>query len=472
MTQNTSIHYPCLDRTPADIFSQENLNRVTSYILSWRQGPGSIGALHLHSCWGKTSVLSKRYHGITAASSWPIMNAVLALHRQTSADSWIQMADEIVSQLLYLQAPEGGFIHASGEFEPTYTCQETCPIHQGMPLLALLAYAGAESVNPRLLRQIRPAIDRHWRWFNSEGWRRGNNWSGPLTSGWCGVTNQDLTIVATLALYGKVFGDWSRYEEFGKPVLKRYLGPDYYYEQFGLFERGDKPHFVERTNYFDVILEMLEIIRVNTGDATILPVETNVVKHLQDAAYRGEDGLTYLAWGAQSDPEDRAKFTGWIRSPCVVGALPGLIRAMRHHQQAVPSPDTAALIHELERTMAAWTYSDGTLPGALNSEDPIMSIVPSSEIFRIWLNLIERLGDGLSDPTLTPPPTVSRTFGSVTYRSGPKLWTIERDGIRRFAGLKSNPSAIVIGPDEELPGAVWAELENCDFVECIGSKGS
>ncbi len=400
----TTLYYPRLEMTPAEVFSQEYLNRVTALVKSWQQGPGSIGALHLHSCWGKTSVLGKRYHGITAATSWPLMNAVLTLHRQTRADSWSQMADEIVSNVLYLQSPEGGFVHASGEFEPTYTCRETCPIHQGMPILALLAYAGAEGADPRLLRRIRPAIDRHWQWFHGEGWRRGNQWSGPLPCGWCGVTNQDLTIVAALAFYGKIFGDWSRYEQFGKPVLDRYLGPAYYYDQLGLFERGDKPHFVERTNYFDVILEMLEIIRLCTGDAGILSVETNIVNHLQDAAYRGEDGLTYLAWGAETAPEDQARVTGWIRSPCVVGALPGLVRAMRHHQKVAPSSHTAALIAELEKTMAAWTYSDGMLPGALNSEDPIMSIVPSSEIFRIWLNLIERLGDGLTDPVQIPIP--------------------------------------------------------------------
>jgi hypothetical protein len=38
------------------------------------------------------------------------------------------------------------------------------------------------------------------------------------------------------------------------------------------------------------------------------------------------------------------------------------------------------------------------------------------------------------------------------------MWSIERDKVRAFAGLKDNPSGIAIGPDEEIAGADFSKL--------------
>ena len=54
---------------PEDVWTQETFNRAHAQLMSWQQGPGAFGDLHLHACWGESSVLSRRYHGQTVAGS-------------------------------------------------------------------------------------------------------------------------------------------------------------------------------------------------------------------------------------------------------------------------------------------------------------------------------------------------------------------------------------------------------------------
>lgn len=462
-----TLTYPRLGISPDDVFTQETFEKLTAYLFSWQQAPGAFGGLHLHPCWNETSSLTRRYHGQTAFFSLFLIDGVLRLHEVTGDKRWEKMAHQIVENLLFLQATEGGFIHASAEFEPTYTCQETCPIHQFIPVQTLLRYAEWEGARTELREEVREAIDRHWQWFQGEWWMRGNGWQQPLQlPGWCGVTNQDLVVVAALAWYGRVFGDHSRYEEFGKPVLDAYLSPAYYHKKLGLFERGDKPNFVERTNYYDIILDALEIIHACTADERIPPVIENIILNFEGAVFQTPDGLIHLAWGADTDPVDKTRILGWRREQIVMAAYPAhlvhLRRFLKHHD----SPVIQALTGGLEKTLAAYTYADGTIPGSLG-KNSLLSIVPGSDVLRYWLFLIHYLGTSLKSPTRREAVRIIRKTGTLEWATNHRLWQISEDGIRQFGGLKNNPGALSVGPEEVLPGADFSTLQHAEYLEIL-----
>jgi hypothetical protein len=374
--------------------------------------------------------------------------------------------DDFIGHLLYLQAAEGGFFHADYQLEPAYTCDQSCPVHQGLPLLVLLDYATWPAANPRRVEQIRPAIDAHWQWFERRWWRRGNGWKQPLPfAGFCGVTNQDLVIVAALARYATVYGDDSRYEQFGRPTLEIYLSPRYYHEQLGIFERGDEANFVERTYYNDIIIPMLEIIHRARPDLRIPTVVDNVCAHLFDAVQTGSDGLMHLAWGANTDPADKSEVRSWILPPHPVSNYPQMLKIMRAYLDRKPSVAHEAKYKALEQTTAAYVSADGALPISLGAPDPLFAAMPRVE--GLWAYLVERLGAGLRTPADVTLPRVHRTCGAVTWKSDLRRWALFRDGQREFAGLKEQASAIAVGPRENIAGAALDELDEADVRETI-----
>ena len=89
---------------------------------------------------------------------------------------WRHLADTVAAQLLWQLTPDGGFIHASAEFEPTYTREESCPIHQMMPMIALLDYYEQRGVRHSAIAPLieRSTRERHVSWFTRHWWKRGN----------------------------------------------------------------------------------------------------------------------------------------------------------------------------------------------------------------------------------------------------------------------------------------------------------
>jgi hypothetical protein len=464
----TTIHYPRLDATPASTFTQDLFDRAHAQLMSWQQAPGAFGDLHLHACWGDSSVMTRRYHGQSIFQSYRLMRGFLRLFEQTGEARWKQFADNVVENILFLQAPGGGFYHASSEYEPTYTAEESCPIHQGLPLLALLLYVNWPHADAQRKGTIRDVIDRHWRWFESHWWKRGNQWKTGLDfAGFCGVTNQDLVIVAALAQYAVLYGDDSRYEQFGRPTLETYVSPRYYHERIGLFERGDRPNFAERTVYYDVIIPMLRLIDAAKPDARIQPVIDNVTRNLFSASYVSGDGLMHLAYGAETFEDDKRKIKRWVRDPRNVASYPGHLHAMAELLHCEPNAEHQRIYDELERTVAAYTFTDGNLPLAIGG-DPLFAVVSRAETR--WLALMDRLGNQLRSPAATKLPVIHRSCGSMVFQSDPRTWAIVNNGKRLFMGLKSNPSAIAIGAEEELAGADATLLSNCEVSENISAS--
>lgn len=146
---------------PSEVFNQKTLDLSTAHRLRWRQGPGTFGGLYLHACWGISGVLQERYQGPTTFPIRAILGGFMKFFDRNGNIRWRPLADECVSEILYLQAPQGGFRHADGQYEPAYSCRQTCPIHQGLPLLALLEYAMWPAADPRRVKLIRPALDAH-----------------------------------------------------------------------------------------------------------------------------------------------------------------------------------------------------------------------------------------------------------------------------------------------------------------------
>ncbi len=68
------------------------------------------------------------------------MAGVLHMYEHTKSPRWGRMARDIDATLLYVQAPNGGLIHAAAEAEPAYVPEITCPILQFLPIHVLLDY--------------------------------------------------------------------------------------------------------------------------------------------------------------------------------------------------------------------------------------------------------------------------------------------------------------------------------------------
>ena len=471
-----TINYPRKGLTYKDVINQETFDQLTARIFEWQQGPGNFGGLILHACWGETSVLARRYQGHYTSLYYQLMRGSIQLFKRTANPRWKRLANDIASNLLFLQCDDGGFRHACAEFEPGYNSGKTCPIHQGMPILALLDYAAWEHADPVLRDMIRPAIDRHWEWFNKKFWLIGNGGQRTIRTGagWCGVTNQDLVIVAALSSYGRIYGDFSRFNEWGKKALDAYLSPHYYFESIGLFERGDSKdfNFVERTPYYGIILLMLERIINDLGsmeDKRLQPVIDNVTTHLFDAAFIAPDGLTHLAWGAKTDPTDKSKVLEWIKSPVTFGEyirlIPFMEKLLEHH----PDKEKQALLDALKNTFAAYVFSDGGFPAALWPADPIITIVTATMggFVNFWTMLIDLLGDDLRDPAPVPVLCYHRSLGEYKWKSRGSLWAIEKDGVRVFGGYKPLSHGVTHGPDEKPAFGDYSELDNCDIHEII-----
>lgn len=468
----TTLFYP-IHSNKGKAFSQETFNKLASHIFEWLQGPGNIGAIHLHPCWEESSVLKRRYQGQTISTYFFFLNSFMKLYDRTGGARWKVLADNIVSNILYLQRPKGGFQHASGEFEPSYDAYNTCPIHQQLPVIALLQYAAWEHADTFLKSMVRPAVDKHWKWFNDFWWLRGNAYQKyPMKNpGWCGVTNQDLVVIAALALYAKLFGDSTRFDEFGKAALEVFLSERYYYPEIGLFERGDTVNFVERTAYYPIILFSLYAIYSHTGDGKLLDVIDNVALHIFDAMFISEDGQLHLSWGASTDPVDKSHVYGWVSTPVTMGyseVIPYLYRTLARY----PDPCKLEKLLELENTLASYVFADGTIPAAIGSKEAIMSVATSPGTGNAaFLNfLIDKLGDQIQEPEIRPTPCIHRTFGNVVWKTNNEVWAIEKEGKRVFSGYKPIMNGIVIGEDERLPYGNIEGLEMCEIKEILLEK--
>jgi len=471
-----TITYPRKEVTTKDVLNQETFDRLTARIFEWQQGQGNFGGLILHACWGETSVLARRYQGQYTSVNFHLISGSMRLFERTGNPRWKRLADDIISNILFLQCANGGFRHACAEFEPGYDPGKTCPIHQGMPILALLDYAAWEHADPLLKNMIKPAIDRHWEWFNKKFWLNGNGGQRTLRTGagWCGVTNQDLVIVGALSSYGRVYGDFSRYNEWGKKALDAYLSPTYYYESIGLFERGDNRsfNFVERTAYYNIILLMFERIMNDLGgkeDKRLQAVIDNVSSHLFDAAFVASDGLTHLAWGAKTDPTDKSSVLEWIKYPVTFSNYFKLFRLMDKFLKRHPDKAKQEIFDNLMKTFSAYVFSDGGIPSALWPTDPIITIVTATmgTLVPFWTILMEMLGDDLRDPRPVPSLCYHRSVGEFKWKSRGSLWTIEKEGVRVFGGYKPLSHGVTHGPDEKPAFGNYSDLDQCDIHEII-----
>ena len=464
-----TIHYPCKGRSVEEALSQETFNRLTANIFSWQQGPGTVGGLCFHACWSWTSCLGRRYQGQIVILYYELLQGVMLLYDRTKNPRWKRLAADIVSNVLFLQCADGGFRHGDGLREPVYDSSLTCPIHQFLPVCALLDYAVWEHADPVLRDLVKPAVDRHWEWSKEKFWQKGNPFQHPLKAGWSAVTNQDMTAIASLSAYAKAYGDRSRYEAYGKPALDIFLSPAYYHEKIGVFERGDGRNFVERTSYHTVVLKMLERIYSDVGDERIPAIIENVSSHFFDAAYQAPDGMTHLAWGAQTDPEDKSDVPGWICEPSVVGEWPKLIGYMEQYLRQNPNAEKQKVLDALKETLCAYIFEDGTIPGALRSAEPIITVSNvNAYSIPFWTWLAEYLGDEVRDPQPVAELCIHRSLGELTWKNRGSMWAIEKAGKREFGGYK--PAVLygmTHGPEEKPACGSYDDLENCDIHEML-----
>ena len=463
----TTIHYPIKGRKLEETLTQHTLDMLMTQWEDWQQGPGVIGRLNLHACWGTASVLDRRYQGETVHAFSMQMKVAQTLYEKTKNPKWRVMANSMAAHLLYLQDPSGGFTHATAEFEPTFDTR-CCPIHAFSPVITLLRYYQWEYADADIRSLIPAAVDRQWEWSVPSLWKVGNGRFRPLSfPGWCGVTNQDLYAIAVTAMTGKLFGKWDRYENYGKPSLDHYLSPAYYYPEIGLFERGDGVNFAERTVYYTHVIDMLKLIYEYTGDERLPAVYDNVIAHLFDAVFVGENGLSYLARGAITDAKDKSRILGWEKGAIAFNGYPKLVQQMQDYLTRHPDEEKAAVVEQLRSTIAAYTFSDGNIPMALCSKNPLFPAVSNPDCEGLLLLVLEVLGDNLKDPQRVEMPCIHRSHQNVTWKQKGRLWTIEADGVRQYGGFTRYPAGITIGPEETPVCGDFATLENADIQEIV-----
>lgn len=432
------ISYPRTDRSPSEAFGSTTLGLATAQILAWRQGAGAVGGLHLHACWNVSSALARHYHGQTVTGLAHIHGGVRLLAKGADPLRWRHFADALADQILWLQSSTGGFIHASGENEPSYDSHWSCPIHQMIPVLALLDHYEDRPDDTVVRNEIKIALARHLDWFSRFWWKRGNDWSGLLSfAGWCGVINQDLVTIAALARYGQVMGDWGPFETHGLPALDVYLGPRYFDASLGLFERGDRPAFTERNGYIGLIGNMLALIQGIRPDPRIPPMLKQIAETLEDAVFVDEEGLHHVAFGADDIESRKLGRRVWLRDgKRMIGEYLGFAKFLTNHGD---TRSTALLdkIVGLEKTVARYVFSDGTLPSALDPAAPLFAVVPSSgSLSGFWRFLIHRNPAGIAWTDIPAVPSVIRHSGPITYSNNGEGWMIEETGFPTLHGIK------------------------------------
>ena len=98
-----TIHYPIKGRKIREVITQRTLDMLIAQWENRQQGPGVIGRLNLHSCWGTASVLDRGYQGETVTIHALQMRVVRRLYEQTRNPKWKVMLDSMASHLLYLR---------------------------------------------------------------------------------------------------------------------------------------------------------------------------------------------------------------------------------------------------------------------------------------------------------------------------------------------------------------------------------
>ena len=462
-----TIHYPRKGLRLEDAVTQETFDRYFTMLENWRQGPGVFGSLNIHACWGTVDSLDKRYQGETVSHQFYLFRLYKMLYDRFREPRFRTTVDAMVAHLLYLQDASGGFIHSTSEFEPTFNTA-CCPIHAFHPTMELCEYYRWEYANETLKAQIPDAVRRHWEWAQPALWQIGNGGHRPLDfPGWCGVTNQDLTVVAALAQIGKTFGDWSLYETYGKPAVAHYFSPAYYYKEIGLFERGDGNNFPERTPYYGVILNRLKDLYELTGEERYREVSENVIRNLFEVTYIAEDGLRHMSRGVKTDPADKTKRCGFDRSSINFQSYGVLIPFMEEYLREHPDEEKAQILEELKSTAAAYLFFDAGFPKAFNPGNPIFTVVSTPDSEGLLQLMLHVLGDRLEKPVLRETPVLHRQYKNFLYKTNGRLWLVEKDGERTYGGYTRYNAGITIGADEKPVLGDYSDLDQCDILEIV-----
>ncbi len=465
---STMIQYPIKGRKLGDVLSQHTLDLLMTQLEEWQQGPGVFGALHLHSCWGTVSVLDKGYQGESVSRFGGLMGLFKRIYEKTGNPKWRMTVDAMASHLLYLQEESGGFIHSGAEFEPMFSTI-ACPIHLFTPMMVLSEYYNWPHANEDIKALIPDALKRHFAFAVDSIWKIGNTHKRPLDfPGWCGVTNQDLYATAAIALFSETFDQPQAYEQYGKPVLDYYLTSDYYHKDIGLFERGDGNNFAERTVYHNIVLNLLWKLYEIKGETAALDAYYNVAGHLFDAVFVGDDGLTYLARGAKTDPVDKSKVYGWEYGAIAFDGYPGLIGHMKRYLQKYPDAQKAEIVEQLKDTIAAYVREDGTIPMGIFNPNPMFSLVSNPEGGGWAQFVMNELGEeNWREPQKVALPCIHRTLGDFTWKQQGRYWAMEEKGVRKFGGYTRYDAGVVKGPDALPVLGDFDCLENPDIVETL-----
>jgi hypothetical protein len=176
--------------------------------------------------------------------------------------------------------------------------------------------------------------------------------------------------------------------------------------------------------------------------------------------------MTHLAWGAETDPGDKSRVTGWIKSPVITGGYPLLLDHMEKVLTRHTDPAKQGILKSLKTTMASYALSDGCIPASLWPKDPILGAATAVQ-GAFWWWLIQRLGNEVKDPAPVPSICLHRKLGSLVWKTRGKLWVIEKEGRRLFGGYRPVSHGVTHGPDEQPADGCFDELNEYDILEIL-----
>ena len=396
--------------------------RLLAWTMEWRQGRGEFGGLYLHSCWGATGILRRRYQGVTVSNYYRLIPAFLDLYRKTGAEDFLHEVLSMVDLLERLQMSDGCFDHSAYEGEPgrgTVICNAVADLG----LLYMAEHAEDERLAERVLRIVRRNLD----WFGSYWWKRGNAWRKVVDHpAWCAVTNQDLCVACAMCKYGEISGDTSYFEACGRPAVLWIL-ENMYLSDLGMFLRGDAPDFLERVVYCGIIdLSLLEL-NLHLKDGGITDAVVRNLDVILEHTWRDERGCLRLpgafdlAGEVEERPSDVLGYSNFIRAIDVLEKSYGIEKYRRTKE-------------ELLRTVTSYQSGFGGIRSEARRGD-VIDLVPLSGNFGV-LSLLASLWDGPEVPEVERPDLSIAISGRCLWAEDGRSWLI-RDGDLVYSGVKA-----------------------------------
>jgi hypothetical protein len=151
------------------------------------------------------------------------------------------------------------------------------------------------------------------------------------------------------------------------------------------------------------------------------------------------------------------KVTGYDKYPIDMGDHFALMKPLDWYLEQHPDSEKQKIRDEIYQTAAAYVFANGTISRNLKPNKDILTLTP--DLYRVPMFLLSQLKGKIQTFEIDDTPAIQRKYNDfIWYEKGPFYW-VEKAEKRVFAGFKSENRAVVIGPDEKLPGVEFEKAK-------------